>query len=663
MSPRFTFFGGKGGVGKTTCAAAAALGAAERGRRVLLVSTDPAHSLSDAVDTRLSARPRALPARRGVLRAVELDADRALERWIAARRRPLAIIAERGTYLDEDDIDRFLRLSLPGVDELIGLVELTRLARAGPSDEVVVDTAPTGHTLRLLAMPETLRRIASVLSDMHAKHRFLAASLGARYRPDTADALIAEIDAEGTTLAALLRDPARCAFRWILLPETLSLEEARDGVRALEASGIAVEEIVVNGVTPDGAGRCAACAARIAGEREVLAGIHAAFPRRPIRLLPALAHEPRGLPALRAVARALAAPVRPLPVRARARRATPRRARAARTRPTPAAAAPWLRAAVPDGVRLVAFAGKGGVGKTSCAAATALAFAARHHDARVLLLSTDPAHSLADVFDVPLDDEERPVPGAPAGLRVREMDADRAFQQRREGYRKAVDELFDALTRGSRMDVAFDREVVQQLIDLAPPGLDEVFAILSVIDALLRHDPPPYDVVVLDTAPTGHALRLLRMPAAALEWVHALIAILLKYRRVLGLGELAADLVEIARELRELQALLRDPARARVVAVARAGALPERETVRLLRALSALGITVGAIVVNAVRAAACPGCRHAADEDRKVARRLRAAAPSVKRGGCAMISAPAEFPPPRGVAALTAWAERWECDA
>jgi len=219
----FRFFGGKGGVGKTTTAAASALLAAERGRRVLLVSTDPAHSLGDVLERRLSARPARIATRRGQLAAVELDADRALERWLAARRRPLRMIAGRGTYLDEEDVDRLLALSLPGVDELVGLIELHRLATAAQRDEVVVDTAPTGHTLRLLAMPETLARIAGVLADMLAKHQFLGESLGGVHRRDAADALVAEIDGDGRALHTLLRDPARCRFTWLLLPEALSL--------------------------------------------------------------------------------------------------------------------------------------------------------------------------------------------------------------------------------------------------------------------------------------------------------------------------------------------------------------------------------------------------------------------------------------------------------
>src|SRR6266545_450418 len=174
---RFLFFGGKGGVGKTTCAAAAALRHAEAtdsGRRVLLVSTDPAHSLGDALDVDLGPEPVQIPTRRGRLLAAELDAESALGRWLGPRRADLETIAERGTWLDRDDVSRFLDLGLPGVDELAGLLELMRLVEASPGDEVVVDTAPTAPTLRLLAMPGELRRFARALDDLQARHRAVA---------------------------------------------------------------------------------------------------------------------------------------------------------------------------------------------------------------------------------------------------------------------------------------------------------------------------------------------------------------------------------------------------------------------------------------------------------------------------------------------------------
>ena len=189
LTPIFTFFGGKGGVGKTTCAAAAAVRAAEEGEQVLVVSTDPAHSLGDALGTKLGPDAKKVTGR---LSAAQLDADRALGRWVDERENAFRTIAERGTYLDDEDVERLLSLSLPGVDELVGLVELRRLANVREYDRVVVDTAPTGHTLRLLEMPETLRRFAEVLDDMHAKHRFLASSLGGRWRPDFADEVIGE---------------------------------------------------------------------------------------------------------------------------------------------------------------------------------------------------------------------------------------------------------------------------------------------------------------------------------------------------------------------------------------------------------------------------------------------------------------------------------------
>src|SRR5205085_2336338 len=130
------FFAGKGGTGKTTCAAAEAL-ALSRRARTLVISTDPAHSLGDALEMKLGAAPRQV---RGRLHAAELDADRALSRWLGARERAFRTLAARGTYLDEEDIDALFRLSLLGVDELVGLIELNRLA-AG-FDEAVVDRAP-----------------------------------------------------------------------------------------------------------------------------------------------------------------------------------------------------------------------------------------------------------------------------------------------------------------------------------------------------------------------------------------------------------------------------------------------------------------------------------------------------------------------------------------
>jgi arsenite-transporting ATPase len=137
------------------------------------------------------------------------------------------------------------------------------------------------------------------------------------------------------------------------------------------------------------------------------------------------------------------------------------------------------------------------------------------------------------------------------------------------------------------------------------------------------------------------------------------MAILLKYRSVMGLGELGQDLVAIARELRALRALLTDPRRATVVAVTRPAALPRLETRRLLARLRALGVGVSAVVANAVTPDGCARCRRMAAAERRALTALRRDAASHAPRGCAIIQAPAVAPPPRGAAALAAWRGAW----
>ena len=642
---RFSFFAGKGGVGKTTCAAAAAL-ALSRRARTLLVSTDPAHSLGDALSLRLSAAPRVV---RGRLFAAEMDADRALSRWLGARERAFREIASRGTYLDDEDIDSLFQLSLPGVDELVALIELERLA-AG-FEQVVVDTAPTGHTLRLLQMPETLGHLAKVLDDLQAKHRALAQSLRGTVRRDAEDAVIDELSARASALHALVRSSA-AEFHWVMLADQLSLLETRDGIGTLRAAGIRVAELIANRLTPPPDRRCGLCDARRAEEARVLSEVRQLGV--PIATVADQGAEPRGLRALGRIAAQRSRSPGHLTKSAK----PPRRSSleshwghegapsgAAIMSPTFSAPLGHLTKEIaPAGTRLLFFGGKGGVGKTTAAATAGLALAERGQ--RVLLLSTDPAHSVGDALRMEIGDEEREV--APR-LRARELDAAQAFRARRDRYRAAVDQLFETLRGGSSFDAPYDRLVMQDLIELAPPGLDELFGLLAVIDALRREE-----VVVVDTAPTGHALRLLELVSTAREWVQVLLQILLKYRRVTGLGQLAKDLTDTARELREFEELLHDPLRARFVAVTRAAALPRLETTRLLKALKRLRVAAPAVLVNALTPPGCSRCKRAGRDEARELTLLRKA-----RRGWAMLGAPAVAPGPRGLDELREFGRTW----
>ena len=177
---------------------------------------------------------------------------------------PSGTSLEHGTWLDSGDVDALLDLSFPGVDELVGLMEIARLADAKPYDFVVVDTAPTGHTLRLLAAPETVGIVAGVLDALQAEHRLIRDRLARVARgPEAADRLIALLASQAGDTAKRLRDRRQTSFHWVTLPEMMSVEESLDAMTALERAGIRVDEIIVNRLSlPRDPVRCATTAAR-----------------------------------------------------------------------------------------------------------------------------------------------------------------------------------------------------------------------------------------------------------------------------------------------------------------------------------------------------------------------------------------------------------------
>ena len=274
------------------------MAAALRGARCLVVSTDPAPSLGDAFARPLGPEPRKLQVRRGALYAVEIDAPSALARWLESRRAVLERIAIRGTWLDKEDVSTLLRLSLPGIDELAALLEIARLAAAGAYDLIVVDTAPTGHTLRMLATPETLLGMAGVFDRMQAKHRVVVEALRGRWRPDAEDALVTEIDHEARRLAALLRDPERVRFSWVTLPEPMAIDETADAAAALAAAGITLSDIIVNRMTPLPERPCSWCGSRRVVEAASLKAARSRLPEVPLIPIAARDAEPRGMRAL-----------------------------------------------------------------------------------------------------------------------------------------------------------------------------------------------------------------------------------------------------------------------------------------------------------------------------------------------------------------------------
>jgi arsenite-transporting ATPase len=306
---RYLFFGGKGGTGKTTTAAATALhllDQAKPGERILLFSTDPAHSLSDSLDVKIGDRPREV-ARRGddaCLIAYEMDAAAALEKFKNDHRATLALIAERGTLLDESDINDLMNLSLPGVDEVMALFELSELEREGAYARVVVDTAPSGHTSRLLRLPEVFSRMVAALDRMADKHRYIVAQFAptGRARRDEVDLFLDDLAERINRVREMLTDAARTSFTLVTIPEAMSVEETRRYFALLREERVPVTDLVVNRVEEKHY-TCAYCRARAAAQQPILELIAREFDSLQLHHVPLLPDEVRGPAALRNFAR------------------------------------------------------------------------------------------------------------------------------------------------------------------------------------------------------------------------------------------------------------------------------------------------------------------------------------------------------------------------
>jgi arsenite-transporting ATPase len=205
-----------------------------------------------------------------------------------------------------------------------------------------------------------------------------------------------------------------------------------------------------------------------------------------------------------------------------------------------------------------------------------------------------------------------------------EIDPGARFEELKARFRAWTDELFASLTGGSRFEVQFDREAMRELVELAPPGIDEIAA-LGVISDLVDTD--AYRTIVLDTAPTGHLLRFLELPEVALSWVRAFLKLLLKYKNVVKAGGVAEELIALSKSIKRIIALLTDASSCEFVGVA----IPERmsleETARLADALERLKVPMRRLLVNSVTpagaAASCDFCRARRDAQTEVLAEFR----------------------------------------
>ncbi|MEX1178851.1 MAG: ArsA family ATPase [Nitriliruptor sp.] len=302
-------FTGKGGVGKTSVAAATAVRAAARGDRVLITSTDPAHSLGDAFGQPLGDQPTPVEvAGDGRLDAQQIDAQQRLERhWREVRDYLVSLLAWGGV----GDVEAEELVLLPGLDELFALVDLRAQVASGAYDLVVVDCAPTAETLRLLSLPDALRwyvdrvlgpgrRVARAVRPLQRAR----GTAGVPVPGDEVFGVVERVHADLAAVHALLQDPARSSIRLVVNPERLIVAETERTATSLSLFGYAIDAVVVNRMLPD-AVTDPYLSRWKTRQAEHLATVRAAFEPTPVLTAPLFDDELDGTAGLRALADAL----------------------------------------------------------------------------------------------------------------------------------------------------------------------------------------------------------------------------------------------------------------------------------------------------------------------------------------------------------------------
>lgn len=642
---RLILFGGKGGCGKTTSAAAASiyLARSRPGKKVLLVSTDPAHSLGDSFERGVGGELTRVDELQN-LWLLEMDARKLLENFRKKYEGVMKKLAERGTYFDTEDIEGFFSLSLPGLDEVMAVIEVARLLKRGEFDLIVLDTAPTGHTLRLLALPAQMKKWVAVFDLMQEKHRFLQRRFRGRCVKDDADEFLSMMANDLDRVESLLKDGRMTEFIPVTIPEPAAIDETGRLLASLKNYGIPVSSLVVNRVIGDT--NCPFCASRKKEITGYVKEIQERFAGYHLVCAPLFPHEIHGLESLSEFAEFLFKHDR-LPVQTVTECAPPSL--------LPEFKLSAFRNAVSglsrnSDMEFLLFGGKGGVGKTTLASSTALCLAKANPVRKILILSTDPAHSLSDCFARTIGNAVTPImESATAGhLYALEMDATQMLDVFKNDYRSGIEEVFDTFLAGGG-DIAFDREVMLGLIELSPPGLDEIMALKKMLD--LRGE---YDLFIIDTAPTGHALRFLETPEIVLDWLKTVLRLLLKYKEIVWLGRAADGIMKLIRDVRSVKEALTDPPKTEFVAVTIPESLSVLETERLLSGIKRLRVPSRHIFVNMViPPSGCRFCASIRKEQEKYQQQV-----TEKWGNEYAVAAVPLFPHPvKGVAALGAMCE------
>lgn len=553
MTTEFIFFSGKGGVGKTSMACTHAVRYADEDKRTLIVTTDPASNLADVFEQPIGHHVTPIT---GVpnLYAMEIDPDKATQEYIDRAMAPIrAGFPPQMVQVIEEQMSGPCTVEVAAFDRFTDFLDVP--AEDGQAfDAVIFDTAPTGHTIRLLELPAEWSQSIE------------AASAGSGQTCLGPAAAIQEAQHKYERALAAIRQSSQTTFIFVLHPEAISIKETRRAIGELRKLDIANFRLIINGIIPPEGAQSSLFAARAEMQARYLAEIEAGLPYPKQRMV-LLAGEIKGVERLRQVGSAFfegASAIFPsLPVEEKPLE-------------RPVSSLNDVRAQLqPNGHRrTLFFAGKGGVGKTVASCITAVWLARQGY--KTLLLTTDPAAHLGDVLGVQVGADPAAVPGA-ENLWAVNIDAKAAA----ETYKARI--LDDARRRG-RPEAAI--RVMAEELD--SPCTEEMAAFDKFIEYASQEG---WQAVVFDTAPTGHTLRLLELP---MDWSKQI-----DVKVFASVDTTAADDVAKQRFGKVIE-MMRDPEQSAFAFVMYPEATPILEAWRAVQELGTVGIRPGLVVANMV---------------------------------------------------------------
>ncbi len=604
---RLVIFGGKGGTGKTTssCATAMYLARTYPEKRFLVASSDPAHSIGDSLDCPVSSS--ITPVREvDNLFAIEMDSQTLLENFKNRYKFSIENFSNMSFSTDQIDIRDFLQFKLPGMQEMAILLEIVNLLKFGifrpfEYDLVIWDTAPTGHTLRLLELPDKVLKWIEVFETSFLRYNRVAigaATIGFKIPNNTPPrgnvrTFLDTLSKDMEKIKTILRDEEMCEFVPVTIPEELSIAETERLLTILGQEGVPVRNVIINHVQDEG--KCVFCSNRKRGQEGYLGELEEEFSSYNLVKLPLFPNEVRGKEGLLNFGAYLSGDDSQY---------LPSQSTLEPLRDKSDFQPGKLREVLDKDLQFIIFGGKGGVGKTTVSATTAVAVARHNPDKKVLVFSTDPAHSLSDSFATPIGDTVTSIE-TEGNLYTLEIDGAGLYQDFRKEYKANIEDAFNKwqnsyLASGRKWKLDFDEKVMVEFVDTYPPGLEEVLALEKIMEFIKNGD---FEIYIFDTAPTGHLMELLKFPESIRQWLRVTYRAMLKYHREVPIDniEVIAKKVLASQEtVQKMHALLTDPQKSEFIAVTIPEAMGILETEDLLVSMRDLGIPCSHVVINMV---------------------------------------------------------------